>query len=274
MVELQKLQNFQLCEPVDLRQADGTSLACRLPFLGTEIDNISRDRFLSQITTGFVVTPNVNHILLLRRDRAFRLAYQSADYRLCDSQVLCYVAWLFGTPIREKLSGSALLPAFYHYHANNPQVRIFLLGAQEGVAAIAQQRINQKVNRSIVVDTYSPPLGFEFDGKEGEHICERIRRSGATVLVLGLGTPKQEKWFAQYRDRMPSGLQLTLAFGCAIDLEAGVKPRSPQILSAIGLEWLVRLVREPRRLWRRYLLDMVPFAQLVWREFWRRDRSP
>ncbi len=267
MVEL------MLRKQTEQRQANEASSACRLAFLGTEIDNISHDRLLADLKTGFVVTPNVNHILLLRRDRAFRSAYQSADYRLCDSQVLRYAAQLLGQPIQEKISGSDFLPAFYRYHANNLQMRIFLLGSREGVAAIAQQRINQTVKRAMVVDTYSPPIGFEFDAQEGEHICERIRQSEATVLVLGLGTPKQEKWFHQYRDRMPKGLQITFAFGCAIDLEAGYKPRSPQIFSAIGLEWLVRLVREPRRLWRRYLLDMIPFVRLVWCEFWRRDRS-
>ena len=230
-------------------------------------------RPLSELKTGFIVTPNVNHILLIRRDRDFRAAYQSADYRLCDSQILRYAAQILGTPIREKLSGSDFLPAFYHYHANNPDIRMFLLGAPEGIGLRAQQEINRKVNRSIVVDTYSPPLGFEFDLVEGASICERIRRSGATVLVLGLGSPKQEKWFHEYRERMPSALKLTFAFGCAIDFEAGHKTRSPQILNAIGLEWVVRLIREPRLLGRRYLLDIVPFIQVLWQELRTRKRD-
>ena len=255
------------------QQADGISPACRLSFLGTEINNVTLNGFLAELETGFIVTPNVNHILLIRRDRDFRTAYQSADYRLCDSQILRYAAQLLGTPIREKLSGSDFLPAFYRYHAENPEMRIFLLGAPEGVGVRAQEEINRKVNRSMVVDTYSPPLGFEFDSDEGDRICDRIRRSGATVLVLGLGSPKQEKWFHEYRDRMPSTLKLTFAFGCVIDLEAGYKPRSPQLLNAIGLEWVVRLIREPRRLGRRYLMDIVPFIQVLWQELRTRKRS-
>ena len=258
---------------VNQGQADGISPACRLLFLGTEINNVTLNGFLSELKTGFIVTPNVNHILLLRRDRGFRSAYQSADYRLCDSQILRYSARLLGTPIREKLSGSDFLPAFYRYHADNPKVRMFLLGAPEGVGARAQQEINRKVGRSIVVDTYSPPLGFESDLAEGNYICDRIWQSGATVLVLGLGSPKQEKWFYAYRDRMPSAVQIIFAFGCVIELEAGYKPRSPRFLNAIGLEWLVRLIREPKRLWRRYLFDILPFLQVLWQEFQRRKRS-
>ncbi len=252
------------------RQVDGISPACRLSFLGTEINNVTLDQFLAEFNQGFIVTPNVNHVLLLRRDRQFRAAYDGADYQLCDSQILRYAAQILGTPIREKISGSDFFPAFYRYHADNPEVRIFLLGAEEGVGAIAQQKINQKVNRKMVVDTYSPPFGFEHNDQEGEYICERIRQSGATVLVLGLGAPKQEKWFHLYRDRMPNTLKMIFALGCVIDLEAGNKPRSPQLLNAIGLEWLVRMLREPKRLGRRYVLDMVPFVQMIGQEFWRR----
>jgi N-acetylglucosaminyldiphosphoundecaprenol N-acetyl-beta-D-mannosaminyltransferase len=232
----------------------------RRSLLGIEIDNLSLDDLLAEMRSGFVVTPNVNHIMLMRRDAEFRNAYQSADYYLCDSQILMNVSRWLGQPIRQKISGSDLLPAFYHYHWDNPEIKIFLLGAEEGVGTIAMNKINRMVGRPIVVDTYSPPWGFENDPIEGQKIGRLIEQSGATVLVLGLGTPKQEN--------------LTFAIGTTINFEAGHTPRAPRWMRSAGLEWLYRLCREPRRLWRRYLFDVIPFLQLVIQEKWRRRSSP
>jgi exopolysaccharide biosynthesis WecB/TagA/CpsF family protein len=89
-----------------------------------------------------------------------------------------------------------------------------------------------------------------------------IRQSPANVLVVGVGAPKQEKWIAKYRDQLPS-IDIFLAVGAAIDFEAGNKPRAPELISKLGLEWLYRLSTEPRRLWKRYLLDDFPFLWLV-----------
>jgi len=252
----------------DWRQAIPDQEACRIRVFGLEIHNLALPILLQDLRSGFIVTPNVNHVLLFRRDRLFREAYQAADYVLCDSQVLAYFSRWLGKPIQEKISGSDLFPAFYQYHQNNPNIRIFLLGAEDGVAARAQQKINQKVGRSIVVDTYSPPWGFEQDERESKRICDRIQRSGATVLVLGLGTPKQEKWFYLYRKYMPDCLSITFAIGTTINFEAGYLKRAPKWLRQAGLEWFYRLLQEPRRLWRRYLYDLVPFLLLIVREKW------
>ena len=238
----------------------------RFNLLGVAVDNLSLKELLQEMKSGFVVTPNVSHIMLLQRDSEFQVAFGNADYSLCDSQILMKVARWLGSPIRQKISGSDLLPAYYRHHWDNPEIKMFLLGAQEGIAAIAMRKINQKVGRSIVVDTYSPPWGFENDPIECEKICGLIKQSGASVLVLGLSAPKQEKWFYQYRSKLEKFIDLTLAVGASIDFEAGSVTRSPEWISTAGFEWLYRLSVEPKRLWRRYLLDMLPFAKLVVRE--------
>lgn len=243
--------------------------SARRSFLGIEVDNIFLDDLLQEMRSGLVVTPNVNHVLLLNRDPQFRAAYSDADYHLCDSQILMKVARWLGQPICQKISGSDLLPAFYHYHWDNPDIRIFLLGAEEGVAEIAKRKINQKVGREIIVDTYSPPWGFEKDPIECNKIIQLLNASTANVLVLGLGTPKQEKWFYQYRLDIERSIDLTFAIGTTINFEAGIIPRAPRWMRSAGLEWLYRLCREPRRLWRRYLFDAGPFLALVLQEKWR-----
>ena len=98
--------------------------------------------------------------------------------------------------------------------------------------------------------------------KECQQIIEHINDSGATVLAVGVGAPKQEKWIAKYKHQLRN-VKIFLAIGATIDFEAGYKPRSPEWMSEIGLEWLHRLLSEPKRLWRRYLVDSVPFFWLV-----------
>ncbi|MFM1843607.1 MAG: hypothetical protein RLZZ490_2350 [Cyanobacteriota bacterium] len=236
----------------------------RVNILGTEIDNITLSDLLENLgkTGGLVVTPNVDHLIKLRKDKEFQQVYANADYRICDSKVVQIASYFLGQPIQEKISGSDFFPAFYQTYARNPEIRIFLLGAQPGVAKIAQQKINDKVGRQIIVDAYSPHFGFEKDEVECQKIVDLIKQSGATVLAVGLGAPKQEKWLACYRDKLPL-IKIFMAIGGTIDFEAGHIRRSPKWMSEMGLEWLFRLSLEPKRLWRRYLIESLPFFWLV-----------
>jgi len=133
----------------------------RVNILNTEIDNLSMTELLENLEFGMVFTPNVDHIIKLREDREFREAYNSANYVVCDGQILLYSSWLLGTPLTEKISGSDFFPAFYNYHKQNEEIKIFLLGAGAGVAQKAQTKINQKVGIEIVVGAYSSSYGFE-----------------------------------------------------------------------------------------------------------------
>ncbi len=237
----------------------------RICILDVEVDNLTRDELLAQLDSGFVVTPNVDHFMLLQKDPAFRAAYAQADYRLVDSQIVYLATRFLGKPVREKISGSDLLPAFYEYHRDNPEIRIFLLGAMPGVAARAAERINRKVGREIVVGQYSPPFDFEKDPDECAAIVDRINASSATVLVVGVSAPKQEIWIARYRKQLRR-IRIFMALGATIDFEAGQVRRAPAWISRSGLEWLFRLVQEPGRLWRRYLQRDMLFPLLVIRQ--------
>ncbi|MEL6327773.1 MAG: WecB/TagA/CpsF family glycosyltransferase [Cyanobacteria bacterium J06626_23] len=245
----------------------------KVNLLNVDIDNLSKDELLAALDRGVVFTPNVDHLMKLRRDSAFRQAYQSADFKVCDSQILLYASRFLGTPIRAKISGSDLLPLFCQHHRCNPDIRIFMLGAREGIARQAQQAINARVGREMVVAAHSPSFGFEKNAQECRDIVEMIRASSANVLVVGLGAPKQEKWIAQYRTHLPN-IDVFMAVGAAIDFEAGYKPRAPQFVSELGLEWLYRMLSEPRRLWKRYLFDDLPFVWLVMQEKIRSRVSP
>ena len=240
--------------------------AKRINILDIQIDNISMNELLKRLKVGGVVfTPNVDHLVKLQKDREFYRVYQKADYRVCDSQLIMYASRFLGQPIEEKISGSDLFPAFYQHYANDDSVKIFLLGGMKGVAEEARQNINARIGRDIIVGTYSPPLGFEKNSCECKRILDTINNSGATVLAVGLGAPKQEKWICRYRSRLTS-IRTFMAIGATIDFEAGNIQRAPAWMSSIGLEWLYRLIKEPIRLWRRYLIDDISFFKLILRQ--------
>ncbi|MDJ0736518.1 MAG: WecB/TagA/CpsF family glycosyltransferase [Nostocaceae cyanobacterium] len=234
----------------------------KVRILNIEIDNVSETEFLKSFKSGVLFTPNVDHLIKLRKDPDFMEAYQISDYKLCDSQFVLYASKILGTPLRQKISGSDFFPAFYKFHKDNPDIKIFLLGAAPGVAHQAQYKINRKVGREIVVASYSPSFGFENNQAECQKIVDMINQSGATVLVVGVGSPKQEKWIYKYKNKL-SSIKIFMALGATIDFEAGNVKRAPKWMSEIGLEWFFRLYCEPKRLWKRYLVDDIPFVLLI-----------
>ncbi|WP_017300772.1 WecB/TagA/CpsF family glycosyltransferase [Nodosilinea nodulosa] len=249
----------------ELRKQQYEHIQNQVEILSIPIDNISVNDFLSQLKHGVVFTPNVDHLMKLQKDMDFVKAYSKADYRVCDSQVLMFASKFLGTPLKAKISGSDLFPMFCEHHRHNEAIKIFLMGGAEGIADQAMERINARIGRQIIVQAHSPSFGFEKDEAECDRILDMIRQSPANVLVVGVGAPKQEKWIAKYRDQLPN-IDIFLAVGAAIDFEAGNKPRSPELLSKLGLEWLYRLSTEPGRLWKRYLLDDFPFLWLLVKE--------
>lgn len=233
--------------------------------LGVQVDNLSLPDLLARLSQGVVFTPNVDQIIKMRQDAEFHRVCHQADFRTCDSRIVQLAARFLGTPIVEKISGSDFFPAFCAHHRDNADIRIFLLGAGPGVGEEAQRRINARIGREQVIGTHSPEFGFEHREEECARIVELVNRSGATVLAVGLGAPKQEKWIMRHRQRMP-GVRIFMGIGATIDFEAGHVRRAPTWLSAIGMEWAFRLIMEPRRLWRRYLVDDMPFLWLVLRQ--------
>ncbi|MBN3927415.1 WecB/TagA/CpsF family glycosyltransferase [Nostoc sp. NMS4] len=234
----------------------------QVKILNVTIDNLSQVEFLEKCKSGIVFTPNVDHLMKLQSDQDFFRVYHSATYKLCDSKVLFFVSRFLGSPIKEKISGSDLFPAFYEYYKSDANIKIFLLGAREGVAIEAQNKINSKVRRRIVVGAHSPSFGFEKDESECLKLVELINKSGATVLAVGVGAPKQEKFIYKYKDQLPN-IKIFLAIGATIDFEAGNIKRAPKWISELGLEWLYRLLAEPKRLWKRYLLHSPSFFWLI-----------
>jgi exopolysaccharide biosynthesis WecB/TagA/CpsF family protein len=164
--------------------------------------------------------------------------------------------------LKEKISGSDFFPLFCRFHRNNEDVTVFLLGGAKGVADRARTKINAKIGRDIVIGSYSPSFGFEKNEQECLEIIELINQSRATVLAVGVGAPKQEKWIDKYKHKF-THVKIFFAVGATIDFEAGNIQRAPRWMSKAGLEWLYRIYSDPKRLWKRYLVEDLPFFWLI-----------
>lgn len=222
--------------------------------LNVDLLDVTQEELLHRLVEGVLLTPNVDQMVKLQSDREFYDIVRKAEWVVCDSKILYLCSQLTKHPLREAIPGSSFFPKFYEYHKDDADCRIFLLGAMDGVAQKAMERINTKVGREMVVGAYSPSYGFEKKLEENGRICEMINDSGATVVLVGVGCPKQEKWIDTHKDKMP-GVRLWMALGATIDFEAGNVKRAPQIFQTLYMEWLYRFLQEPRRMFRRYFVD-------------------
>jgi len=241
--------------------------------LNIDIISITKEDLLHKMQEGLLVTPNVDHLVRLQNDEEFYRIYQMADWIICDSKIIALGLRFLGTPIKEVITGSSLFGEFYEYHKNNEEIKIFLLGAAAGVADKAMKIINEKVGRKIIVGAHSPSFGFEKNEDECNHIIKRINATDATVLVVGVGAPKQEKWIARYKDNF-TNIKLFMPLGATIDFEAGHTKRAPKIFRALALEWFYRMCVDPKRLVKRYLFDDLPFFYYLLKQKFKLYKNP
>ncbi|MDM8310397.1 WecB/TagA/CpsF family glycosyltransferase [Phocaeicola barnesiae] len=230
----------------------------KIRLLNIDILSITRDELLKKLKKGVLITPNIDHLVKLQKDKEFYDAYQQAEWIVCDSKILYILSKFLRNPLPEAIPGSSFFTAYYEYHKNDPNCKIFLLGAAEGIAVKAMERINQKMGRNIVVGAHSPSYGFEKKTEECEELIRIVNESGANVVLVGVGAPKQEKWIMKYRSRMPK-VDIFMGLGATIDFEAGTLKRAPIIWQKVGMEWLYRFLKEPKRLFKRYFIDDMHF---------------
>ena len=241
----------------------------RMKFMNTEIDNLTMketideiDKLIKKDKNAYVVTPNVDHIVKLETDKELQEVYKDADLILTDGKPLLWISKFYKTPIKEKISGSDLFPLLCKMAAEKGY-NMFFLGAGEGVANKAAQNLTNKFPKLNIVGTYSPPFGFEKDKKEIEKIINMVNKANTQILIVGLVCPKQEKFIHKYRKEL--NVPISLGLGASLDFEAGNIKRAPKWMSDNGLEWLYRLSKEPKRMFKRYIVDDVKIFKLMFK---------
>jgi len=223
----------------------------RSRILNAWVDSLTVEEIVEELDEGILFTLNPDHLYWLQRNADFAAAYRNAALVSSDSKYVFWALGFLGRRIKQKSSGSDIVPAYWRQHAGNPAVSIFLLGANPGVARMAQERINRLAGRDIVVGAHGPSFNFVNDEDETAAAIDLINASGATCLIVGLGAPKQEIWINRYRSLMP-GVKVYMGVGATIDYEAEAVRRAPAWMTRNGLEWVYRMTTEPRRYWRRY----------------------
>jgi N-acetylglucosaminyldiphosphoundecaprenol N-acetyl-beta-D-mannosaminyltransferase len=221
------------------------------------------DRHIATGNAGFVVTPNVNHVCLCYRNPVFKEAYQRAFLALPDGIPILWASRLLGVPLKVKLSGSDMVPRLCAFAAEQGY-SVFFLGGAPGTADRSAEIMKERHPALKVAGTYCPPFGFEKDPAQLAETLAAVREAAPVFCFVALGSPKQELFMANHHEQL--GAQVSIGIGAAFDFISGRVKRAPVWMQHAGLEWLWRLLQEPRRLWRRYLVEDLVFFKILWRE--------
>lgn len=211
---------------------------------------------------GFVTTPNVDHIVLAHEHPGLAEAYRKTALSLVDGQPVVWMARLLGRPVPEKVSGSDLIGPLMARAAQDAW-RVYLLGGSAQVSALAEMRLKQRYPGLIVCGRDTSR--WDPHGADAIASAERIRRARPDLVIVALGCPKQELWMARYGPYIAPAVAIGL--GGSLDFVAGAVRRAPRWVSRMGLEWIYRLLQEPRRLAYRYLVrdvKVVPLFTRAW----------
>lgn len=237
------------------------------------IDRFSRHEAVQAVIAAaesgvpsYAVTPNSDHLVRLESDSLLREIYANASIVIADGMPIVWASRLLGEPLAERVTGADLMPAVCEAAASRG-LRIFLMGAAEGVAVEAKRRLEIHYPRLNIVGVCSPPFGFEKDPSIRDQIVDMIRHLHPDIVFVGLGAPKQEQWI--YENYRKFGKGVFLGIGASIDFCAGRVKRAPVFMQNYGLEWVYRLVQEPRRLAKRYAVDTL-VLWIILREYLRR----
>lgn len=230
----------------------------KLDVMGLQFDNVTMDEalaradaFLSGDKTVCVVTPNAEIAYEALHDMSLRKLLNSADLMLPDGAGVVLASKLLKTPLKEKVAGVDFAAGLLKLLAKNQQ-SVFLLGAKPGVAEKAAEKMVQMTPGLRIAGLHD---GYFTDEAP---IIAQINESGADVLFVCLGSPKQELFMQRYRQAL--GVKIMIGLGGSLDAFAGTVKRAPQWMIRMNLEWLYRLIKEPKRFGRMLRLPKYLFA--------------
>lgn len=216
--------------------------------------------FIRAGTPHQICTPNVEHIILVRRDRDFRRVIEEADLVVPDGMPIVWMSRWNGTPLRERVTGSDTMPALCAVAAEEGY-SIYLLGAEAGVGEEVAKRLRERHPALRIAGISSPPVGFEKDEAHNREEIDKVRTAKPDILFVALGSPKQEKWINRHLQDL--GVPVAMGVGAAFNFIAGREKRAPVWMQRVGLESIYRTVRYPRKRLKRMLGCMPHFIFML-----------
>lgn len=236
--------------------------------LGVDIDVVDTDglrdkvvEFAAQGATRTVMYVNADCMLLARKNEEYRKVLNDADLVYADGVGVVYAVKLWGHSLPGRSTGADFMPGFCRTFAEEG-LRLYFLGAPKGVAEKAAEKLRQDIPNLNIVGTHH---GY-FSPEQKNDIISRVNATKPDVVVIGFGAPSQEIWIHDNAHLLDASVLWSV--GGLFDFLSGQTRRGPQVLLDHGFEWLCRLLVEPRRLWRRYLLGNTKFVlYILWRRF-------
>ncbi|MBN2400227.1 MAG: WecB/TagA/CpsF family glycosyltransferase [Candidatus Aminicenantes bacterium] len=240
--------------------------AAAAPFvtiMQTRIDNFTMGEVLLQIEKlvadpepSHIITANVDHLMIKHKYPDDNEIYRRAVLVVPDGVPLLWAARFLGTPLQERINGTDLMEKTCKLAAKR-NFSVFLLGSPAGIAERAARNLQKQFPGLVVSGVYAPECGFEKDPRENEKICAMLQETRPDILFVSLGIPKGILWIDRYQRE--GGIALAMEVGASFSFISGDLKRAPRWMQTNGLEWLWRLILEPRRLWKRYLCNDLPF---------------
>lgn len=234
---------------------------------------VSRDGLVSDATRAFresstqrdfpfvVACANPHSLVEAAGDAEFSRSLRAADLLLPDGIGIVIASKILGSPVRERVAGMEFFLEYSRLTQQNGGLKYFFLGSSNDVLSLIRDRLTREYPAIKVVGLHSPPFKPEFSDADNSEILQIINAAAPDVLWVGMTAPKQEKWIDVHKDRLR--VQMAAAIGAVFDFYAGNKQRAPACVRNMGLEWLPRLVREPRRLARRNFISSPVFMARV-----------
>lgn len=239
--------------------------------LGYQVDALSPaeccDQICNAIEAGekrWLACMNPHSYAVSLQDSKFSSALHSADLLVADGVGVVYASKILGGSIRERLTGSDVFAGVLERLNHIGGKRVFFLGATEETLAAIRDQLARDYPNVVLAGTYSPPFKPEYSRQELDEMIAAVNNAQADVLWVGMTAPKQEKWI---EDNLPAlDVHFAAAIGAVFDFYTGRVKRSHPAFQRIGLEWLPRLLQEPRRLWRRMFVSAPVFVMHVLRQ--------
>ncbi|MDD5432008.1 MAG: WecB/TagA/CpsF family glycosyltransferase [Candidatus Omnitrophica bacterium] len=219
-------------------------LNCNILHFSEAIDSVMNFIKLKKRSTVFFL--NSDCVYKSFTDNEYINVLNNADMVLPDGVGLRLIIWFFGKKMLDNCNGTDFCPVLME-KLTEFRYKIFFLGGKEGVAKKAADNMRKKIPNITIVGTHS---GYF---KDDNQVIEKINSSGADVLFVAMGVPLQEKWIARNREHLNP--RLCLGVGALLDFLSGTIPRAPKFMRLIHLEWLWRIIIEPKRMFKRYIID-------------------
>ena len=216
----------------------------------------------------YLVTANVDFTTQAYEDPDLKKIVFFADRVVCDGMPLVWLSKLFGYPLRERVAGSDMVPKLLEICGNEGHA-VYFFGSDLATLEEAKTIVEERYPGLRVVGIDSPPMGAVIEW-DNDALCGRMKASGANLLLVCLGCPKQERWiFAHHRE---TGIPLSIGVGASLDFITGKQKRAPRWMQKTGLEWFWRMSSSPSRLVSRYSKDLVFLVKASLRQAWAQRR--